>query len=48
MRKFTILTLSSPGLTGRSSNYRNLDNEDQGLLDARLRGHDKRNDGSSL
>jgi error-prone DNA polymerase len=33
--------LSSPGLTGRSSNHRPLDNEDQGLLDARLRGHDK-------
>ncbi len=29
-------SLSSPGLTGRSSNH-----EDQGLLDARLRGHDK-------
>ncbi len=28
--------LSSPGLTGRSSNH-----ESQGLLDARLRGHDK-------
>jgi error-prone DNA polymerase len=33
-------TLSSPGLTGRSSNHRSLDNESQGLLDARLRGHD--------
>jgi error-prone DNA polymerase len=32
--------LSSPGLTGRSSNHRPLDNEDQELLDARLRGHD--------
>ena len=31
---------SSPGLTGRSSNHRSLDNEGQGLLDARLRGHD--------
>jgi error-prone DNA polymerase len=29
-------SLSSPGLTGRSRNH-----EDQGLLDARLRGHDK-------
>jgi error-prone DNA polymerase len=29
-------SMSSPGLTGRSSNH-----EDQGLLDARLRGHDK-------
>jgi protein ImuA len=28
-------------LTGRSSNHRSLDNEGQGLLDARLRGHDK-------
>jgi error-prone DNA polymerase len=33
--------LSSPGLTGRSSNHRPLDNEGQGLLDARFRGHDK-------
>ena len=32
--------MSSPGLTGRSSNHRSLDNEDQGLLDARFRGHD--------
>ena len=30
------LSMSSPGLTGRSSNH-----EDQGVLDARLRGHDK-------
>ena len=30
-------SMSSPGLTGRSSNH-----EDQGLLDARLRGHDNR------
>jgi error-prone DNA polymerase len=29
-------SMSSPGLTGRSSNH-----EDQGVLDARLRGHDK-------
>jgi len=36
-----IPSLSSPGLTGRSSSPRSLDNEDQGLLDARLRGHDK-------
>ncbi|MGI8725510.1 MAG: error-prone DNA polymerase [Methyloceanibacter sp.] len=35
--------LSSPGLTGRSSNHRSLNNEGQRLLDARLRGHDKRN-----
>ena len=35
--------LSSPGLTGRSSNHRSLDSEDQGLLDTRLRGHDKGN-----
>ncbi len=45
--------LSSPGLrssseavaqtkcTGRSSNHRSLDNDGQGVLDARLRGHDK-------
>jgi error-prone DNA polymerase len=33
--------LSSPGLTGRSSNPGLPDTEDQGLLDARLRGHDK-------
>ncbi|MGH6804233.1 MAG: ImuA family protein [Methyloceanibacter sp.] len=33
--------LSSPGLTGRSSNHRSLGHEGQGLLDARLRGHDK-------
>jgi len=33
--------LSSPGLTGRSSNHGSLANEGQGLLDARLRGHDK-------
>ena len=33
--------MSSPGLTGRSSNPRTLNNEDQGILDARLRGHDK-------
>ena len=36
---------SSPGLTGRSSNPRTLNNEDQGLLDARLRGHDKKTGG---
>ena len=35
------VSLSSPGLTGRSSNPGNPGNEDQGLLDARLRGHDK-------
>ncbi|HZJ11393.1 MAG TPA: OB-fold nucleic acid binding domain-containing protein, partial [Methyloceanibacter sp.] len=29
------------GLTGRSSNHGSLANEGQGLLDARLRGHDK-------
>jgi len=33
--------LSSPGLTGRSSSPGAPDNEGQGLLDARLRGHDK-------
>ncbi len=33
--------LSSPGLTGRSSSHQLLDNDGQGLLDARLRGHDK-------
>ena len=33
--------VSSPGLTGRSSNPGRLDHEGQGLLDARLRGHDK-------
>jgi error-prone DNA polymerase len=32
--------LSSPGLTGRSSNRRPLENEDRRLLDARFRGHD--------
>ncbi len=35
--------LSSPGLTGRSSNYRSRDNRDQRLLDARFRGHDEGN-----
>jgi error-prone DNA polymerase len=34
------LIMSSPGLTGRSSNHGSLDNEGQGLPDARLRGHD--------
>jgi error-prone DNA polymerase len=39
---FSSLSLmSSPGLTGRSSNDRSLNNEGPGLLDARLRGHDK-------
>ncbi len=33
--------LSSPGLTGRSSNHRSHDNEGPLLLDARFRGHDK-------
>ena len=33
--------MSSPGLTGRSSNPHSLDNENQGLLDARLRRHDE-------
>ena len=35
--------MSSPGLTGRSSNHGSLDNEGQGLLDARFRfrRHDK-------
>ena len=33
--------VSSPGLTGRSSNPGPFDKEDQGLLDARLRGHDQ-------
>ncbi|MBQ0816448.1 MAG: error-prone DNA polymerase [Methyloceanibacter sp.] len=37
----TSTFLSSAGLTGRSSNHRPLDHEDQGLLDARLRRHDK-------
>jgi protein ImuB len=32
-------SLSSPGLTGQSSNHRSLANEGQGLLDASLRGH---------
>ena len=41
---FTLTSpLSSPGLTGRSSNHRSLSSEGQGLLDARLRGHDKGN-----
>jgi len=34
-------SLSSPGLTERSSNPGSLDNEDHALLDARFRGHDK-------
>ena len=33
--------MSSPGLTGRSSHPRTLNNEDQGIPDARLRGHDQ-------
>jgi error-prone DNA polymerase len=33
--------MSSPGLTGRSSNHGSLGDEGQDLLDARLRGHDK-------
>ena len=33
--------MSSPGLTGRSSNHGSLDNEGQRLLDGRLHGHDK-------
>ncbi len=33
--------MSSPGLTGRSSHPGTLNSEDQGILDARLRGHDK-------
>ncbi len=33
-------SLSSPGLTGRSSSHRSLDHEGQRLLDARLRVHD--------
>src|SRR5262245_62103381 len=33
--------LSSPGLTGRSSNHQSLDNEGPRLLDARFHGHDK-------
>jgi protein ImuB len=37
-------SLSSPGLTGLSSNHRSRDNEGQGLLDARLRGHDNKHD----
>jgi error-prone DNA polymerase len=40
--------LSSPGLTGRSSNPTPLNNEGQGLLDARLRGHDNEPVGRSL
>ena len=35
------LPLSSPGLTGRSSNHETLSDEDRELLDARFRGHDK-------
>jgi error-prone DNA polymerase len=35
--------LLSPGLTGRSSNHRSLNNKDQELLDARFRAHDKGN-----
>jgi len=34
--------LSSPGLTGRSSNHGTLNNENTGLLDARLRGYDSK------
>jgi len=37
------ISMSSPGLTGRSSNHDRLDHDDQGLLDARLREHDKGN-----
>ena len=37
--------LSSPDLTGRSSNHCPLDNEGQGLLDARFHGHDNQNVG---
>lgn len=37
-------SMSSPGLTRRSSSPLSLDHEDQGLLDARLRGHDKGGD----
>src|SRR5262245_3583856 len=40
--------MSSPGLTGRSSNHGPLGNEGQELLDARLRGHDKGNFESQL
>ena len=39
---FSPLSLmSSPGLTGRSSNHQRLGNEDKRLLDARFRGHDE-------
>ena len=37
--------MSSPGLTGRSSHPKTLNNEDLGILDARLRGHDKESGG---
>ncbi|HET9935800.1 MAG TPA: error-prone DNA polymerase, partial [Methyloceanibacter sp.] len=36
--------MSSPGLTGRSSHPGTLNSEDQGKLDARLRGHNKEPD----
>ena len=38
--------MSSPGSTGRSSNPHSLDNENQGLLDARLRRHDEEKENS--
>jgi error-prone DNA polymerase len=40
-------SLSSPGLTGRFSNPVIHENEDQGLLDACLRGHDKKKAGKT-
>src|SRR5262245_1185597 len=39
----SLCPMSSPGLTGRSSNHGSFGNEGQEPLDARLRGHDKEN-----
>ncbi len=41
-----VTQMSLPGSTGRSSHPRTLNNEDQGILDARLRGHDQEPDSS--
>ena len=38
---FLPLSMSTLGLTGRSSNHQRLDNEDKRLLDARFRGHEE-------
>jgi error-prone DNA polymerase len=41
-------SLSSPGLTGRSSNHAIHENEDRWLLDACFRGHDKKEAGKTV